>query len=455
LGYFPDTIEVVLPPGPGVAQNVALNQNLAALGVSSDSIGMILPVNTTATTELIISNVGPSGRLDYVIDDVNGPIPKANPITRSNLSRSDLKFDIDVSGASRIDHSGKDLSATGAVGDTIISDPAGDLLFGSGGDIIHLFAANNGTAIIFEMEFVDPVNTDSLLGVLALDLDFDPGTGAFPGGFGFNSPAQNIGAEIDILIDVAGVLIGTPFTMYIFEGSNSPGGGNLISFGPVTVNGNLLSLTVPLTDINDDGNFNVAGYTGHIDVQNLTSFDLLPDVGNGAVGINPLGDLPWLSLSSAGGSLTAGESDTITVTFDSNGLEQGGIFSGVIMIISNDPNATLVTIPVTLLTEPVGGIGDDVSFADKFYLAQNYPNPFNPSTTIRYNLPKSGNVSLKIFNALGQEVRTLIEGNQAAGETSIVWDGKNNSGHPVTSGVYLYMLKSRNQVSSKKMLLLK
>jgi hypothetical protein len=371
---------------------------------------MILPVNTTATTELIISNVGPSGRLDYVIDDVNGPIPKANPITRSNLSRSDLKFDIDVSGASRIDHSGKDLSATGAVGDTIISDPAGDLLFGSGGDIIHLFAANNGTAIIFEMEFVDPVNTDSLLGVLALDLDFDPGTGAFPGGFGFNSPAQNIGAE--------------------FEGSNSPGGGNLISFGPVTVNGNLLSLTVPLTDINDDGNFNVAGYTGHIDVQNLTSFDLLPDVGNGAVGINPLGDLPWLSLSSAGGSLTAGESDTITVTFDSNGLEQGGIFSGVIMIISNDP-------------------------ADKFYLAQNYPNPFNPSTTIRYNLPKSGNVSLKIFNALGQEVRTLIEGNQAAGETSIVWDGKNNSGHPVTSGVYLYMLKSRNQVSSKKMLLLK
>jgi len=244
--------------------------------------------------------------------------------------------------------------------------------------------------------------------------------------------------------------------MYIFEGSNSPGSGNLISSGPVMVNGNLFSLTVPLADINDDGNFNVAGLTGHFSPpQTLTSLDYLPDIGNGIVGINPLGDLPWLSLSSDGGSLAAGESDTITVTFDSNGLEAGQTFSGVIMILSSDPNASLVSIPVTLMTDPVEGIGDTPSPADKFYLAQNYPNPFNPSTTIRYNLPKSADVSLKIFNALGQEVKTLAEGNQAAGEKSIAWDGKNNSGNPVSSGVYLYVLKSGSEVLSKKMLLLK
>lgn len=456
LGYFPDTISVTLPAGASVTQNVSLNANLAAIGTSSDSIGAALPVNTTATMELVVSNVGPSGILDYVIDDVNGPVGMPNPAPRPNLTWSDFKFDVDVTGAARINHSGNAPRSAGVVGDTIIADPAGDLIFGSGGDAIHLFATNTGTAIIFELELLDPVNTDSLLGVLALDLDFDPATGAFPGGFGVNSPAQNIGSEIDILIDIPGVLLGTPFTMYIMEGSNSPGGGNLISSGPVMVNGNLFSFTVPLADINDDGNFNVAGLTGHFSPpQTLTSLDYLPDVGNGTVGVNPLGDLPWLSLSSDGGSLTAGESDTITVTFDSNGLEAGQVFSGVIMLLSNDPNATLVTIPVTLVTDPVGSIGHDPTLAGKFYLAQNYPNPFNPTTTIRYNLPKSATVSLKIFNALGQEIKTLVEGNQAAGEKTIAWDGKNNAGNPVSSGVYLYVLKSGSEVLSRKMLLLK
>lgn len=455
-GYFPDTINVTLPAGANTVQNVSLNPNLAALGLSTDSISMNLPVNATTTTELIISNVGPAGLLEYVIDDVNGPVGMPNPAARPNPSWSDFKFDIDVTGAARIKYSGNAVGNAAAVGDTIITDPAGDLLFGSGGDVIHLFATNTGTAIIFEMEFLDPIDTDSLLGVLALDLDFDPATGAFPGGFGFNSPAQNIGSEIDLLIDVPGAINGMPLTLYIFEGSNSPGAGNLIAFGSLTINGNLLNFTVPLTDINDDGNFNVAGFTGYISPpQTLTSLDYLPDVGNGTVGINPLGDLPWLSLSSDGGNLTTGESDTVTVTFDSNGLEAGQVFSGVIMIISNDPNAALVTIPVMLMTDPIGGIGGTPSPADKFYLAQNYPNPFNPSTTIHYNLPKSANVSLKIFNALGQEVKTLVQENQAAGEQSIAWDGKNNSGNPVSSGVYLYVLKSGSEVLSRKMLLLK
>jgi bacillopeptidase F (M6 metalloprotease family) len=89
-----------------------------------------------------------------------------------------------------------------------------------------------------------------------------------------------------------------------------------------------------------------------------------------------------------------------------------------------------------------------------FSLAQNYPNPFNPSTTISYQLAKSGKVELKIYNMLGQEVRKLVDENQAVGEYTTEWDGRDYSGKVVSSGVYFYRLKAGQFVDTKKMLLL-
>jgi flagellar hook assembly protein FlgD len=77
-----------------------------------------------------------------------------------------------------------------------------------------------------------------------------------------------------------------------------------------------------------------------------------------------------------------------------------------------------------------------------FALEQNYPNPFNPSTKISYALPVQSVVTLKIFNVLGQEVATLFNGAAAAGSYDIVWNGKDNSGKSVASGVYLYKLQA-------------
>ncbi len=90
-----------------------------------------------------------------------------------------------------------------------------------------------------------------------------------------------------------------------------------------------------------------------------------------------------------------------------------------------------------------------------FMLTQNYPNPFNPSTTIRYEIPKSSNVVIKVYNMLGQEVRTLVNGNKDRGRYEIVWDGKNQFGNQVSSGVYLYRLEAGKVVKSKKMLFVK
>ncbi len=90
-----------------------------------------------------------------------------------------------------------------------------------------------------------------------------------------------------------------------------------------------------------------------------------------------------------------------------------------------------------------------------FQLFQNYPNPFNPQTTIAYTLPKRTFVQLKIFDAFGQEVRTLANELQQAGAKSVVWDGKNDQGQLVSSGLYVYKILAEGFTQSSKAVLLK
>jgi hypothetical protein len=90
-----------------------------------------------------------------------------------------------------------------------------------------------------------------------------------------------------------------------------------------------------------------------------------------------------------------------------------------------------------------------------FDLSNNYPNPFNPSTKINYSVPTNGMVSLMVFNILGQRVRTLANAPMAAGQYSITWDGRNDAGSTLSSGVYFYRLQAGQMAIVKKMLLLK
>ncbi len=90
------------------------------------------------------------------------------------------------------------------------------------------------------------------------------------------------------------------------------------------------------------------------------------------------------------------------------------------------------------------------------FQASNYPNPFNPSTTIEYSMPTAGHLKLNIFNVRGQLVRTLIDGIRPAGEDqTIVWDGSDNQGSNVSSGVYFYEARVEGDVKIGKMTLLK
>ena len=94
--------------------------------------------------------------------------------------------------------------------------------------------------------------------------------------------------------------------------------------------------------------------------------------------------------------------------------------------------------------------GDLALIPDEYYLSQNYPNPFNPATEIGFSLPKATNVSLVVYNLLGQEVKTLIEGELPAGQHSVTFDAS-----PYSSGIYFYRLQTNDFAEIKKMVLVK
>ncbi len=88
-------------------------------------------------------------------------------------------------------------------------------------------------------------------------------------------------------------------------------------------------------------------------------------------------------------------------------------------------------------------------------LAQNYPNPFNPTTVIGYKVPETSQVSLQIYNVLGQKIKTLFKGVKSAGDYNLQWNGLNDQGQQVAAGIYVVRLENGNAVLLRKMLLIK
>ncbi|MDD2331796.1 MAG: FlgD immunoglobulin-like domain containing protein, partial [Candidatus Cloacimonetes bacterium] len=109
----------------------------------------------------------------------------------------------------------------------------------------------------------------------------------------------------------------------------------------------------------------------------------------------------------------------------------------------------------------VHGVGGYVANEDPLVpsittsLKGNYPNPFNPETTISYSVKEATPVTIEIYNLKGQLVKTLVRDTKAAGDHSVVWNGKDNNNQNVTSGVYFYKMNAGKFSSTKKMILMK
>ena len=99
-----------------------------------------------------------------------------------------------------------------------------------------------------------------------------------------------------------------------------------------------------------------------------------------------------------------------------------------------------------------GPIKIEVPVPQKFILGQNYPNPFNPVTTIRYQIPRRDRVSLTIYNMMGQQVITLMDEDQDPGYYVAEWDGRDESGHEASTGIYIYQLRTNHQTLTRRMI---
>jgi hypothetical protein len=104
---------------------------------------------------------------------------------------------------------------------------------------------------------------------------------------------------------------------------------------------------------------------------------------------------------------------------------------------------------------PEEPVVDEDELPGSYALHQNYPNPFNPGTEIVYSLPQAADVTLAVYNILGQKVATLINARREAGTHHVFWYGTDEGGQAVATGIYLYRLEADSFKESKKMLLLR
>lgn len=212
--------------------------------------------------------------------------------------------------------------------------------------------------------------------------------------------------------------------------------------GPVVIAGSITSSPNPqdnttsatLAATVDDGG------TGNSNVSNAEwSFGASPAAAGSGTAMTGTFGTPSVAVSA---TISAGTVPAGSQTFWVRGRDDAG----------NWGSASSLVIVVN------GNVGTDVAIGSapaRFALEKNWPNPFNPTTQIRYALPRPSDVELVVYNASGERVRTLVSGFEAAGFKSVNWDGKNDAGKSVTSGVYMYRLSADDFDASHKMVLVK
>lgn len=126
---------------------------------------------------------------------------------------------------------------------------------------------------------------------------------------------------------------------------------------------------------------------------------------------------------------------------------------GIVLLAGGYDGSANTRLAELYMSDPATNIreGNAPGIPSSFVLSQNYPNPFNPDTRIQYKLPAISEVKIVVYNLKGQNVKTLFEGEQAAGRHSLLWDGTTDAGERVASGVYLLRLTAGNYAATKKM----
>ena len=162
----------------------------------------------------------------------------------------------------------------------------------------------------------------------------------------------------------------------------------------------------------------------------------------------------WFAVGPDSGELTSNHGDNIEIEFRTRGLLPG-IYHFDLVVISNDPLKELHYMPIRLAVEESVGISTATDqIPESAMLFQNYPNPFNPVTTIAFHIPEQAQTRLIVYNTLGQAVRSLVDESLSPGKYQVTWDGQNDFGQQLPTGIYFYELQTRDFSQIRKMILL-
>ena len=146
-----------------------------------------------------------------------------------------------------------------------------------------------------------------------------------------------------------------------------------------------------------------------------------------------------------------GEAMPDTATYSYEALTTTEAPSFILVGVTDDDSSSVQIDEIWYNERPAGlGISDEAPIASRYELGQNYPNPFNPTTHIRFNIPETANAKLTVFNVMGEEVATLVNGVMQAGGHTVSWNAAS-----MPTGVYFYQLESGNFSQTKKLLLVK
>jgi len=174
----------------------------------------------------------------------------------------------------------------------------------------------------------------------------------------------------------------------------------------------------------------------------LTTSDIYLD-GNGNTNLDPFSDYPW-----DGPDLIIPDNTVLGDYYIGILLDRDG------QVPESDETNNFMSVKITIVGSAVEEIGCHALPLD-YALSQNCPNPFNLTTEIEYSLPKHAHVTIDVFNILGQDIRTLVDEMISAGSHRAEWNGSDDSGHSVSSGVYFYRIRAGEFTKTRKMILLK
>ncbi len=246
-----------------------------------------------------------------------------------------------------------------------------------------------------------------------------------------------------LMCDYGGGWIGIPPFPKLSYGS-----AELVASPPATVGSGMLSLTGTNTQP-------IAGLQlefavpENVEITGVTSNIAGMDVFSGMVdGLFKVGLIDMNGQT----TIPAGKRELVTITYASTSsgpTADGGIELRDAIVVGEDASEMNVTIT---------NKGTDATASRlprAFSLLQNIPNPFNPTTEIGYSIPKTTQVRIEVLNVLGQSVRTLVDEYKAAGDYSVLWDGRDNSQQSVASGIYLYRISAGEFTETRKMVLMK